>query len=98
MKTRVKVLSGLFLALLITVSAMGQDMKPDAGKLYNDGNQKLKAGNYTGAVESYDQALAIEKDYRIYSWLKLLKNGSLRMERNCWTSLLKKRCRLIRKS
>jgi tetratricopeptide (TPR) repeat protein len=66
MKTPAKVLSGLFLALLITVTAMGQDMKPDAGKLYNDGNQKLKAGNYTGAVESYDQALAIEKDYRIF--------------------------------
>ena len=66
MKTSVKVLSGLFLAFLITVSAFAQDMKPEAGKLYNDGNQKLKAGNYTGAVESYDKALAIEKDYRIY--------------------------------
>lgn len=66
MKTPIKVFSGLFLALLITVSAFAQDMKPDAGKLYNDGNQKLKAGNYSGAIQSYDQALAIEKDYRIY--------------------------------
>jgi tetratricopeptide (TPR) repeat protein len=66
MKTLAKVLSGLFLAVLITASALAQDMNPDAGKLYNDGNQKLKAGNYTGAIDSYDQALALEKDYRIY--------------------------------
>ncbi len=66
MKTPIKVLSGLFLALLITVSALAQDMKPEAGKLYNEGNQKLKAGDYTAAVQSYDQALAIEKDYRTY--------------------------------
>jgi tetratricopeptide (TPR) repeat protein len=66
MKTPIKVLTGLLLVLLIAVSAFAQDMKPEAGKLYNDGNQKLKAENYTGAVESYDQALAIEKDYRIY--------------------------------
>ncbi len=66
MKTLIKVLTGMFLALLITVSAFAQDMKPDAGKLYNDGNQKLKAGDYTAAINSYNQALAIEKDYRIY--------------------------------
>ena len=66
MKTPIKVLTGLFLALLITVSALAQDMKPEAGKLYNEGNQKLKAGDYTAAVQSYDQALAIEKDYRTY--------------------------------
>jgi len=41
-------------------------MNPDAGKLYNEGNSLLKAGNYKGAIGSYEQALAIEKDYRIY--------------------------------
>lgn len=66
MKTPIKVLAGLLLALLITVSSFAQDMNPEAGKLYNDGNQKMKAENYAGAVGSYDQALAIEKDYRIY--------------------------------
>lgn len=66
MKTLTKVLTGMFFVLLITASVLAQDMKPEAGKLYNDGNQKLKSGNYTGAVDSYDQALAIEKDYRIY--------------------------------
>lgn len=53
-------------ALLFTFSAFAQDMNPDAGKLYNEGNSLLKAGNYNGAVEKYDQALGIEKDYRTY--------------------------------
>ena len=54
------------LVLLFTFSAFAQDMNPDAGKLYNEGNSLLKAGNYNGAVEQYDKALGIEKDYRIY--------------------------------
>lgn len=41
-------------------------MNPEAGKFYNEGNSQLKAGNYNGAVASYDKALAVEKDYRIY--------------------------------
>jgi tetratricopeptide (TPR) repeat protein len=41
-------------------------MSPEAGKLYNEGNSLLKAGNYSGAIEKYDKALAIEKDYRTY--------------------------------
>ena len=43
-----------------------QEMNPEAGKLYNEGNGLLKAGNYNGAIDSYNKALAIEKDYRIY--------------------------------
>jgi tetratricopeptide (TPR) repeat protein len=66
MKTATKVLSVLFITLLISVSAFAQEMKPDAGKLYNEGNQQLKSGDYTAAVASYDKALAIEQDYRIY--------------------------------
>lgn len=41
-------------------------MKPEAGKLYNEGNALLKDGNVNGAIEKYNSALAIEKDYRIY--------------------------------
>ena len=41
-------------------------MNTDAAKLYNEGNEMLKAGNYNGAISNYDKALAIEKDYRIY--------------------------------
>lgn len=51
---------------VISVTVFAQEMKPEAGKLYNEGNSLLKAGNYNGAVDKYNQALAIEKDYRIY--------------------------------
>ncbi len=53
-------------SILFISAAFAQEMKPEAGKLYNEGNSLLKAGNYNGAVEKYNQALAIEKDYRIY--------------------------------
>ncbi len=93
MKTPIKVLSGLFLALLITVSAMAQDMKPEAGKLYNDGNQKLKAGNYSGAIESYDQALAIEKDYRTFyqKGIALKKLNKLNEAKDAFEASLKQK-------
>jgi tetratricopeptide (TPR) repeat protein len=56
----------LFFVLIFTFVSIAQEMNPDAGKLYNEGNSQLKAGNYSGAISSYDKALAIEKDYRIY--------------------------------
>lgn len=56
----------LFALLISFSSVIAQDMNPDAGKLYNEGNSLLKAGNYKGAIDNYDKALAIEKDYRIY--------------------------------
>lgn len=58
-----------FLALCIFLFSgmiLSQDMKPEAGKLFNEGNKLLKEGNYNGAVEKYNSALAIDKDYRIY--------------------------------
>ncbi len=56
-----------FLILLIFSGILtAQDMKPEAGKLYNEGNQFLKQGNYDKAVDSYNKSLAIEKDYRTY--------------------------------
>ena len=56
----------LLLTLLSFNFIIAQEMNPDAGKLYNEGNSLLKAGNYKGAIDNYDKALAIEKDYRIY--------------------------------
>lgn len=56
----------LSVSLIFTAVTFAQEMKPEAGKLYNEGNSLLKAGNYNGAVDKYDQALAIEKNYRIY--------------------------------
>jgi tetratricopeptide (TPR) repeat protein len=45
---------------------VAQDMPPDAAKAYNEGNKLLKAGNYDGAVSSYNEALKTSKDYRIF--------------------------------
>ncbi len=59
-------LKSLLAVLIIRALVTAQEMKPDAGKLYNDGNGLLKAGNFGGAIDKYDKALAIEKDYRIY--------------------------------
>lgn len=57
-----------FLMFILTLSliSFAQEMNTEAGKLYNEGNSQLKAGNYNGAISNYDKALAIEKDYRIY--------------------------------
>ena len=58
--------------MLFVVFAMGstlaqnKEMNPDAGILFNEGNALLKSGNYNGAIDKYDAALKIEKDYRIY--------------------------------
>ena len=56
---------GVFLYLFIS-NGFAQDMSPEAGKLYNAGNKLLKEGNYNGAIDNYNNALAIEKDYRIF--------------------------------
>jgi tetratricopeptide (TPR) repeat protein len=52
--------------LVCSFSLNAQEMNPDAAKSYNAGNEKLKAGNYTAAITHYDEALKIQKDYRIY--------------------------------
>jgi tetratricopeptide (TPR) repeat protein len=41
-------------------------MDVEAARLYNEGNSQIKAGNFDGALESYQNALNISKDYRIY--------------------------------
>lgn len=57
-----------------------QDMNPEAGKLYNEGNSQLNAGNYNGAIDNYKKALAIEKDYRIYYQLGLAEKKAGKLE------------------
>jgi len=56
----------LIFILTMSLVSFAQEMNTEAGKLYNEGNSQLKAGNYNGAISNYDKALAIEKDYRIY--------------------------------
>lgn len=63
-----KVNSLILIVFFLSFSLIGlaQEMKPEAGKLYNEGNALLKDGNVNGAIEKYNAALQIEKDYRIY--------------------------------
>ncbi len=56
----------LLFLFIVTSMSLAQDMKPDAAKLYNQGNKYLKEGKYKEALDNYDKALTIEKDFRIY--------------------------------
>lgn len=65
-KVKLVVTPILFVFLFVgSLMAQDKEMNPEAGKLFNEGNALLKAGNYNGAVEKYNAALKIEKDYRI---------------------------------
>ena len=66
---RIVCLSTFLLVFFVSFNnLLAQDKKlgPEAGKWYETGENMLKAGNYNGAVENFDKALAIEKDHRIY--------------------------------
>jgi len=66
----------LLFALLIASTAFAQENN-DAKKLYNDGNAKLKSGDFSGAVQMYDQALGLEKHqfYYYQRGIALRKSG-----------------------
>lgn len=61
-----RLFSIVLIVLLFSTLSLAQEMKPEAGKLYNEGNALLKSGNAIAALEKYNAALQIEKDYRIY--------------------------------
>jgi tetratricopeptide (TPR) repeat protein len=77
--------------LLMAFSSLAQDMNSEAGKLYNDGNGLLKAGNYQGAIEKYNSALSVEKDYRIYYQLGVAqkKAGNLQGAKSSFEECIK---------
>ncbi len=83
----------LFIMLFFVGINLAQDMKPDAAKLYNAGNEMLKAGNYKGAVENYDKALDIEKDFRTYyqKGVALKKSGNLDGAKEAFENSLKQK-------
>jgi tetratricopeptide (TPR) repeat protein len=57
------------LILLVFVSTsilIAQDMNAEAKKLLLSGDSLTKAEDYQNAIKTYDQALLISKDYRIY--------------------------------
>lgn len=57
----------LALITFFSASILAQgEMDNEAAKLYNTGNSQKKSGNFEGALDSYQKALQISKDYRIY--------------------------------
>lgn len=62
-----RIFFSIFLVLFaVSLTAQSLEDNPDAGKLYNEGNKLSKSGNYLGAIEKYDAALAMVKDYRVF--------------------------------
>lgn len=59
-------IKSFLLFFILSASIFAQTMDPEAAKLYNEGNAKMKAGDYNGAIVSFDNALEKEKDYKIY--------------------------------
>lgn len=90
-----KLLASVSFYLLIIFSlvnvSLAQDMNPDAGKLYNEGNKLLKAGNFEGAIDNYNKALKIEEDYRIYyqKGVALKKSGKLEESKDSYEACVK---------
>ena len=58
----------LFLLIFLTFnkSLLSQEMNAEAKKLLITGDSLTKAENYQEAIKTYDQALTISPDYRIY--------------------------------
>lgn len=82
----------LFVSLfLVTSISLAQDMPPDAAKAYNEGNKFMKAGDYDGAVQQYNEALKTSKDYRIYYQLgvTLKKQNKLEEAEAAFNSCIK---------
>ncbi|GAB4143966.1 MAG: hypothetical protein Fur0015_12150 [Ignavibacteriales bacterium] len=62
-----KKLQLLFLFLFYMSSSLfAQEMDPEAGKFYNEGNKFLKSGQLKEALANYDNALKTSNDYRIH--------------------------------
>jgi tetratricopeptide (TPR) repeat protein len=70
----------VFLFLISIISIRAQEMNPEAAKLYNAGNEKLKAGNYDAAITNYNEALKVQQDYRIYYQKGIAQKKSGKLE------------------
>jgi tetratricopeptide (TPR) repeat protein len=55
--------------------------KVEADKLYNEGNALYKTGNYMAAIEKYNAALNIHKDYKYYYQLGLSYKNTRQLDK-----------------
>jgi len=88
---KISLFFSVLLFLSISIITFAQEMKPEAGKLYNEGNALLKSGNVNGAIEKYNASLNIEKDYRTYyqKGVALKKAGNLEEAKTAFEDCLK---------
>jgi tetratricopeptide (TPR) repeat protein len=63
-----KKISMVILTLLFLSSSFlfGQEMSQEAAPLYNEGNKLIKSGQYAGAIEKYDAAIAIQEHPKMF--------------------------------
>jgi tetratricopeptide (TPR) repeat protein len=84
-----KVNISVFLIVLFLASMIfGQEMNPDAAALYNDGNKLIKSGQYSGAIEKYNSAIAIAPHPNMY-YQKSIAEKKLRKFNDAEVSLKK---------
>lgn len=89
---KIPVITSIAIFLIMAGSIINaQEMNNEAGKLYNAGNEKLKAGNYGAAITNYDEALKIQQDYRIYyqKGIALKKSGNLANAKSAFETCIK---------
>ncbi len=81
----------LFFLMIFGGMSLAQDMKPDAAKLYNEGNKFMKEGNYEEALKQYDEALKLDKDFRVYyqRGVALKATGKLEEAKDSFNDCLK---------
>ncbi|MGE5400001.1 MAG: tetratricopeptide repeat protein [Ignavibacteriales bacterium] len=62
-----------------TDTTSSKPMDPKAAQYYNRGVEEMKAGNFPGAVVSFDSSLQVQKDFRTYllKGQALMKQGNL---------------------
>ena len=66
MKLKTVLLLVLFLLITLSSNLLSQEMNAEAKQLLMVGDSLAKAQDYQKAIQTYDQALALSKDYRIY--------------------------------
>ncbi len=81
-------ISILSILLLSASFIFGQEMSQEAAPLYNEGNKLIKSGQYAGAIEKYDAAIAIQEHPNMF-YQKSIAEKKLRKFNDAEKSLLK---------
>ena len=88
---RERMLKATMIVFLFAASVAAQQMSPEAGKFYNEGNAKLKAGAYGEAIDLYGQALGVEEHWMIYfqKGKAHQKKGQMEESLECYNSVVR---------